>query len=56
MVRLAVMTHNVLTALKRLALPEKWLTARPKRLRFQISARPGNWCLMRAGCCCGCGA
>jgi hypothetical protein len=33
--RLAVMTHNVLTALKRLALPEKWLTARPKRMRFQ---------------------
>jgi hypothetical protein len=32
----AVMTHNVLTALKRLALPEKWLTARPKRMRFQI--------------------
>ena len=33
--RRAVMTHNVLTALKRLALPEKWLTARPKRMRFQ---------------------
>src|SRR4029077_13214872 len=28
--RLAVMTHNVLTALKRLALPAEWLTARPK--------------------------
>jgi len=33
--RFAVMTYNVLTALKRLALPEKWLIARPKRMRFQ---------------------
>ncbi len=32
--RLAVLTHNVLTALKRLALPPEWLAARPKRLRF----------------------
>ena len=40
--RLAVMTHNVLTALKRLALPEKWLRARPKRLRFQIFCSPGK--------------
>src|ERR1039458_7423861 len=40
--RLAVMTHNVLTALKRLALPEKWLTTRPKRLRFQIFCSPGK--------------
>jgi hypothetical protein len=40
--RLAVMTHNLLTALKRLALPEKWLTARPKRLRFQIFCSPGK--------------
>ena len=32
--RLAVMSHNVLTAMKRLALPEKWLRAQPKRLRF----------------------
>lgn len=32
--RLAVITHNVLTALKRLALPPEHLTARPKRLRF----------------------
>jgi hypothetical protein len=35
------MTHNVLTALKLLALPEKWLTARPRRLRFQICS-PGK--------------
>jgi hypothetical protein len=40
--RLAVMTHNVLSALKRLALPAKWLTARPKRLRFQIFCSPGK--------------
>ncbi|MGH2397623.1 MAG: IS1380 family transposase [bacterium] len=32
--RLAVIAHNVLTALKRLALPAEFLTARPKRLRF----------------------
>ena len=32
--RLAVLTHNVITALKRMALPESYLTARPKRLRF----------------------
>lgn len=32
--RLAVLTHNLLTALKRLALPPELLSARPKRLRF----------------------
>jgi hypothetical protein len=32
--RLAVLTHNALTALKRLALPADLLQARPKRLRF----------------------
>jgi hypothetical protein len=40
--RMAVMTHDVLTGLKRLALPEQWLTARPKRLRFQIFCSPGK--------------
>jgi hypothetical protein len=40
--RLAVLTHNVLTALKRIALPEPWLRARPKRLRFQIFLSPGK--------------
>ena len=40
--RLAVVTYNVLTALKRLAMPEKWLTARPKRMRFQIFCSPGK--------------
>lgn len=32
--RLAVLTHNVLTALKRLALPTELLPVRPQRLRF----------------------
>jgi len=32
--RLAVIAYNVLTALKRLALPADLLTTRPKRLRF----------------------
>lgn len=40
--RLAVVTHNVLTALKRLALPAELLTARPKRLRFLILQTPGR--------------
>lgn len=41
-VRLALMTHNVLTALKRIGLPEPWLRARPKRLRFRIFCSPGK--------------
>jgi hypothetical protein len=40
--RLAVMTYNVLTALKRLALPAELLAARPKRLRFLIFHTPGK--------------
>jgi hypothetical protein len=40
--RLALVTHNVLTALKRLGLSEPWLRARPKRLRFQIFCSPGR--------------
>lgn len=40
--RLAVITHHVRTALKRVALPEKWLRARPKRMRFQIFCSPGK--------------
>jgi hypothetical protein len=40
--RLAVISHNVLTALKRLALPAELLTARPKRLRFLIFHTPGR--------------
>ncbi len=40
--RLAVLAHNALTALKRLALPAELLTARPKRLRFLIFNTPGR--------------
>jgi hypothetical protein len=40
--RLAVLTYNVLTALKRLALPPELLTARPKRMRFLIFYTPGK--------------
>ena len=40
--RLAVMTHNVLTGLKRIALKPEYLRARPKRLRFQIFCSPGT--------------
>jgi Transposase DDE domain group 1 len=41
-VRLAVLTHNVLTALKRIALPPEMLAARPKRLRFLIFHTAGR--------------
>ena len=40
--RLAVIAHNVLTALKRLALPAELLRARPKRLRFLIFNTAGR--------------
>lgn len=40
--QLAVLTHNLLTALKRLALPPELLTARPKRLRFLILQTAGR--------------
>ena len=40
--RLAVIAHNVMTALKRLALPAELMTARPKRLRFLIFNTPGR--------------
>jgi len=40
--RLAVITHNVLTALKRLALPAEMLPARPKRMRFLIFHTPAR--------------
>jgi hypothetical protein len=40
--RLAVIAHNVLTALKWLAWPAPWLTARPKRLRLLIFNTPGR--------------
>ena len=40
--RLVVITHNVLTGLKRVALKPEYLRARPKRLRFQIFCSPGK--------------
>lgn len=40
--RLNAITHNVLTAMKRLALPPELLRARPKRLRFLIFHTPGK--------------
>jgi hypothetical protein len=40
--RLAVIAHNVLTALKRLALPAELLPARPQRLRFLFFNMPGR--------------
>jgi Transposase DDE domain group 1 len=40
--RLAVITHNLLTAMKRLALPAELLRARPKRLRFLIFNTAGR--------------
>ena len=42
LLRLAVIAHNVRTALQRLALPAELLTARPKRLRFLIFNVPGR--------------
>jgi hypothetical protein len=38
----AVISHNVMTALKPLALPADLLTARPKRLRFLLFNTPGR--------------
>jgi len=40
--RMAVLTYNVLSALKRLALPPELLTARPKRLRFLVFHTAGR--------------
>ena len=40
--RMAVIAYNVMTALKRLALPAEMLTARPKRLRFLIFNTAGR--------------
>ena len=34
--QLVVLTHNLLSALKRLALPETWAAFRPRRLRFLL--------------------
>jgi hypothetical protein len=40
--RMAVLTYNVMSALKRLALPPELLTARPKRLRFLVFHTAGR--------------
>lgn len=40
--RMAVLTHNVLTGLKRIALKPEWLEARPKRLRFHFFFSPAK--------------
>ena len=40
--RMSVITFNVLTAMKRLALPAELIAARPKRLRFLIFHTPGR--------------
>lgn len=40
--RIALIAHNVIVALKRIALPPELLTARPKRLRFQIFMQAGR--------------
>jgi hypothetical protein len=40
--RVALLAHNVLVALKRIALPPELVTARPKRLRFQIFVQAGR--------------
>ena len=50
--RLAVLTFNLLTALKRLALPPELLAARPKQLRFLIFTAPGKLSITPAVPCC----
>lgn len=40
--RMAVISHNVLTVLKRIGLRAEYLTARPKRLRFLFFYVPGR--------------
>ena len=46
--RLAVITHNVLTALKRLALPAEYLSARPQEVTFSVYQRGGPGVAPRA--------
>lgn len=46
---MALLTHNVLTVLKRIALKPEWLNARPKRLRFHFFARQADWPSAAAG-------
>jgi len=39
---MSILTHNVMTALKRMVLPVEYSTARPKRLRFLIFNTAGR--------------
>lgn len=43
--RINVITFNLLTALKRIALPERYRLARPKRLRFDVFTLPAKLAL-----------
>ena len=47
--RLAVISYNVLTALKRLALL-RFIVGRQKRLRFLIFTRRVGWCITPDSC------
>ena len=40
--RIVLLAHNVLVALKQLALPPQMLAARPKRLRFEVIVQAGR--------------
>ncbi len=40
--RLTLLTYNVLTVLRRLALPERFRHARPKRLRYEVFTVPAE--------------
>jgi len=42
LLRLTVLTHNVMTALKRIALPPEMLPARARRLRFLLFHTAGR--------------
>ena len=55
--RLSLLTYNVLSAMKWLALPPSMETARPKRMRFSLSSRsPAASSRTRASWCCASGA
>jgi len=49
--RMSILTHNVMTALKRMALPEEYATARPKRLRFLLFNTAAGSYIMRVAWC-----
>jgi hypothetical protein len=49
--RMAVISHNVLTVLKRIGLPAQYLRARPKRLRFLFFNLPGRLIHHARGVC-----